>query len=155
MFLNSCLIHGYFPKPMLNAVITPRIKNKYDDLKSCSKYREIMIQSTLLKLFEYSILPSFTEPRILSPLRFAYRSSSSTMLATALLKDAIGKHINQDSYVYACFMDMIKAFERVNHDNLIRKFVELNISPMIVRAISFILKNSTVCVKYKDAYSES
>ena len=155
MFLNSCLIHGYFPKPMLNAVITPRIKNKYDDLKSSSNYREKMISSTFLKLFEYCILPYLTERGILSPLQFAYRSSSSTMLATALLKEAIGKYITQGSYVYACFMDMSKAFERVNHDTLLQKLVELNLSPMIVRALSFMLKNSTARVNYKDAYSES
>ena len=77
------------------------------------------------------------------------------MLATALLKEAIGKYITQGSYVYACFMDMSKAFERVNHDTLLRNLVELNISPMTVRALSFLLKNSTVRVKYKDAYSES
>ena len=102
MFLNYCLILGYFPKAMLNAVITPRIRNKYDDIKSSSNYREIMISSTFLKLFEYCILPSLTERGILLPLQFAYRSSSSTMLATTLLKEAIGKHITQGSYVYAC-----------------------------------------------------
>ena len=131
---------------------TPSIKSKYDDLKSTSTCSEIMISSTLLKLFDYCILPSFTERRILLPLQFAYCSSSSTMLATALLKEAIGKYITQGSYVYACFMDMSKAFERVNHDFLLRKLVEMNISPMNGRALSFMLKNSRVRVKYKYAY---
>ena len=50
-------------------------------------------------------------------------------------------------------MDMSKAFQRVNHDLLIRKLAELNISPLIVRVIEFMLKNSTACVKFKDYFS--
>ena len=67
-FLNSCLIHGYMPKPMPIAVFTPRVKNKYGDLGRSTNYREIVISSMLLKLFEYCILPNFMERDILSPL---------------------------------------------------------------------------------------
>ena len=112
-----------------------------------------MTSSTFSKLFEYCILPSLIERGIISPLQFVYRPSSSTMLTTALRREAIGKYFTQGSYVYTYFMDMNKYFERANHDTLLRKFVELNISPMTVRALSFLLKNSTVRCKYKDAYS--
>ena len=66
MFLNSCKIHGYFPKPMVNANITQRSKIKNGDLMSSRILREIMIMSALFKLFEYCILPSFSEHGILS-----------------------------------------------------------------------------------------
>ena len=110
-----------------------------------------MLSSAFLELFESCILPSLTERGNLSSLQFAYRCSSSTMLASALLKEVIGKYTTQRSYIYACFMDMNKAFESVNHDTFLLKLVELNISPMIVRALSFLLKNSTVRVRYKDS----
>ena len=77
------------------------------------------------------------------------------MLATAFIKETIGKYTNQGSCVYAYFMGMSKAFERVNHDTLLRKLVELNISPMTVRALSFMLKNNAVRVKDKYAYSQA
>ena len=153
MFLNSCLIHGYMPKAMLFAVFTPRVKNKYGDLGSSVNYREIVISSMLLKLFEYCILPNLIENDILSPLQFAYRPKSSTTLAAVILKEVLTKYTSESSNVYTCFMDMSKAFERVNHDLLIKKLTELKIYPLIVRAIEFILKNSTACVKFKDSLS--
>ena len=73
------------------------------------------------------------------------------MLANAFLKEAIGKYTTQRSYVHTCFMDMNKAFERVNHYIFLRKPIELKISPMIDRASSFLLKKSTVRVRYKDS----
>ena len=74
-------------------------------------------------------MPSFTERGVLSPLQFAYRPNSSTMLETAKLKEAINKHTAEGSNGYACLMDMDKAFERVHHDILFQKLNELNIAP--------------------------
>ena len=48
---------------------------------------------------------------------------------------------------------MSKVFERVNHDLHIKKLTELKISPLIVHAKEFMLKNSTTCVEFKDSPS--
>ena len=84
-------------------------------------------------------------------LPFAYRSSSSTMVVTALFKEAISNYITQGSSVLAEFMYMSKKFEILIHNPLLQKIVKLNISSTTVRALSFILTNSTVHVMYVDA----
>ena len=90
---TSC-ISLHMHKPMYYSLIAPRCKIRYN----------YMMSSTLLKLFDYSLSPSLTERGIVSPLQFANRSIPLTTQTTALLKEAIGKHITQGSYGYTCFM---------------------------------------------------
>ena len=56
-FFNVCIRFSYIPSKMLDGVVKPRIKNKFGDASSSDNYREVMISSCLLKLFEYCILP--------------------------------------------------------------------------------------------------
>ena len=68
MLLKPCMIHRFFPKLLINAVITPLLKKIYVDVRNNSNYKKIMISSTLLKLLGYCKLHSFTEYGIPSPL---------------------------------------------------------------------------------------
>ena len=117
---NSCLIHSYFPDsliagikvflvlrvPMVMLIIVP------------TNYREVMISSNIFKLFEYSLLPSLKYFTSLSSLQFGYRPNTSTMLATAVVKEILTKFTSDGSSVYCCFLDLCKAFERVSHARL-------------------------------------
>ena len=91
-FFNSCLIHNYIPSSMLAGVINPIIKNKAGNVRDSRNFREIMISSNFFKVFEYILLP-FIKQLPLSLSQFGYRSGSSTILATTLLKEAIDGYI--------------------------------------------------------------
>ena len=132
------MIQVFFPKPMLNAFITPHIKKRYDDLRSSSIYMEFRIYRTLLKLFDYYILPSFVEHGIPSLLQFAFRPISSL---NEILKSLMLTHV---------FLDILKTFERVHRDILLQNRVEENISPRTVQ-----VRNSSFHVKLKNAHSQS
>ena len=108
-FFNSCLIHNYIPSSMLAGVINPVIKNKAGNVRDSRNFWEIMISSNFFKVFEY-ILLAFIKQLPLSSSQLGYRSGSSTILATTLLKEAIDGYISDGGTVYACFLDMSKAF---------------------------------------------
>ena len=154
-FFNKCLLHKCLPKDMLRGVIRPILKNKFGKTNDSANYREIMISSNIFKLFEYLLLPVTEHFTSISSLQFAYRKNTSTLLATALLKETIHGYIESDSVVYAGFLDLSKAFERVDHRMLLEKLRLTRIPSSIVDAIELILKHSRSSVSFKDVFSRS
>ena len=73
---------------------------------------------------------------------------SSTILATCIFKEVLHKYNAEKSpIIYACFLDMSRAFERVNHKLIIEKMYKKTHSS-IVNIFRDIFLNSTVKGKY-------
>ena len=87
-----------------------------------------MISNNLFnKVVEYALLPLFRRCINLSPFQLAFRNSTSTIMAAALVKETITRYISEGSTVYAGFLDLSKAFERVPHDKLLLKLKKKNV----------------------------
>ena len=71
----------------------------------------------------------------LSPYQFGYRQNSSTIVATALLKETNNKYVSCGSSVHTCFIDLSKAFERVNHTISINKLVILGLPAYFIEIL--------------------
>ena len=76
-------------------------------------------------------------------------------MATALLKETLNVYLEQDSAVYCSFLDVSKAFERVDHDILLHKLIASQVPGYIVNLYRAFFMNGTVAVCYKCFYSES
>ena len=152
-FLNICLTAAYVPRKMLRGVIRPIPKDRFGDIGSSDNYREIMISSVMFKLLEYCILPVIKENINLSTCQFGYREQTSTMLAVTLLKETIRSYIDESSSVYACFLDMSKAFERINHEILLAKMQSKGLPPFVIGLFRCIFGTSEICVNYKGSFS--
>ena len=113
-----------------------------------------MISYNFFKLFEYCLLPFIKELPICSA-QFGYRSGASTILATALLKETIGCNIEDGSSVYSCFLDMSKAFERVNHDLLLSKLANMGLPTHFVRIFKYVYAQIAVKVRVNESFSDS
>lgn len=150
---NACLCHSYLPQPMLEGVMQPRIKNKFGDVKSSDNYREVMISSNLLKLFEYIVLPIFKDYCSLSPCQFGYREKTATTDAVTIIKEIAKKYNDEGSTVYACFLDMSKAFERVNPVLLLQKLTDYNVPPNLLGTLKYALHNSQASVEFNGVRS--
>ena len=134
MFLNSCLFHNYFPSNLLEGVINPILKNKLGDKCASSNYREVMIFSNIFKVMEYLVLPFLKSKIHMSRHQFGYIRNKST--------------------VYSCFLDMSKAFERVNHSLLLKKLQSSNVNPCIIKLLENVFRNSTASVFYNNCFSK-
>ena len=135
-FFNLSLIHNYIPSSMLAGVINPIIKNKVGYVWDFRNFREIMISSNFFKVLEYILLP-FIKKLPLSSSQFGYRSGSPTILASALLKEAIDGYISDIGTVYTYFLDMSKAFEYVDHQLLLNKLVHKGNIEYMLRTIIY------------------
>ena len=73
--LNSKLIsHGFLPQSLLLGKKRPIVKRSAGNKTSLSKYRPVMISSSLLELFEYLNLPCLETYLNLSHTQFSCRS---------------------------------------------------------------------------------
>ena len=86
--------------------------------------------------------------------QFGYRENTSTILANVLLKEALASNMQTNGSVYTCFLDLSKAFDRLNIDKLINKLNSSNLPDYIVNIVEFSLKNSSARVCYGGAFSD-
>ena len=144
----SFIIHGHIPIAMLRGVITPIVKDKFGDLSNADNYRPVMASSVFLKLFEYCIL-DIVKPFIqLNDRQHGFRANYSTSSACLVLKETIFNYINSNSDVYACFLDISKAFDSVNHEILIEKLLDYGIPSVYVDVIRYWYANQWVNIRF-------
>ena len=144
---TSFLMHNFLPLEMIYGVITLIIKNKFGNVSDSDNYRPIM-SAVLLKLFEYCLLLKIENYILLNDRQHGFRKPCSTTTACFSLKETVMYYNNASSNVYACFVDIKKAFDLVDHNILIEKLFEIGIPVPIVNMISFWYSHQHVCVKY-------
>ena len=112
-----------------------------------------MISSHFFKVFEYCLLPSI-KSLPLCPSQFGYRSGSSTVLANAILKETIERYFCAGSPVYSCFLDLSKAFERVNHEFFLQKLERKGCPSHTVNILRTIYRHTRVRVHVGGTFSD-
>ena len=147
-FFNACIIHNYIPEKMLKGVITPRLKNKLNDVEDSNNYMEVMVSSNIFKLFEYCLLPLIVNNTDISDRQFGYRKQTSTTLATLILKETVNRYITEGSRVYSCFLDLSRAFERIDHKTLLFKLEKKGVPMYLVNVLKTIFLHTTVSVHF-------
>ena len=114
-----------------------------------------MISSVVFKIFENCLLSYLQYWCPTSRLQFGYKKGTSTLLATCIFKENVKNYIHKNSSVYSCFLDLSKAFERVEHDRLILKLEHAGAPSSLIRVLGFMLKNTYIRVSYGDQLSYS
>ena len=155
LLLESFVFHRYMPGDMIKGVINPTIKDRFGNIASSDNYRPVMQSSMLLKLFEYCLLEKVLPFVELSDSQHGFRSNHSTVTACAVLKETIFNYRESGSDVYACFLDISKAFDTVDHNILMQKLLKIGVPAIYVNAIQYLYSNQFVRVRYQSTFSES
>lgn len=152
VLFQAFLIHGYIPHFILSATLQPIIKDKIGDKCVSTNYRAIGSSSLLLKLFDKIVLILFENSFKLSEQQFGFQKSSSTTLCSWAVKETVNYFLNRDTPVYACFLDMTKAFDLVGYSKLFSK-LKNRLSPLFLRLLAFIYMNQTCDVMWNECRS--
>ena len=83
-----------------------------------------------------------------------FRKTYSTSTACYSLKETVMYYLNANSDVHACFIDISKAFDSVNHNTLMNKLAKLGIPECLINLIKHWYSNQYVQVKYGSSLSE-
>ena len=153
MLLSSFIIHSYIPAEVISGVINPTLKDPYNCLNESGNYRPVMSSSVFLKILEYCILFRINDFIILNDRQHGFREGYSTSTSAFILKETVFNYCKGNSCVYACFLDISKAFDSIDHGILIEKLLQMGIPEMIVDLIKYWYSNQYVKVRYNSNYS--
>jgi hypothetical protein len=152
---SSFLLHGYMPSAMLRGEIRPIIKDKLGSMSNSENYRPITIATNCLKIFEYCIVGNLNNSITLDPNQFGFRKDTSTIMAISMLKETVMNYNRNGSKVYSAFLDLSKAFDKVNHNTLMYKLIDSRVSPIIVNILLHMYGNQNVNVAFNGAIGDS
>ena len=131
-FLNMLISHSHIPMNLIYGEIRPVIKNKVLGKTDSNNYRPVLNSSMFLKVIEYCLLPVLTENLKLSSHQYGFRKETGCLSAIAMVKETIYKYNSENSNVHCVFVDLSKAFDRINHKILFSKLVATELHPKIV-----------------------
>ena len=151
---TSFVVHSFVPAVMVRGIITPIVKDKFGDLSSSSNYRPVMTSSVFLKVFEYCLSDKMSPYVKLNDRQHGFRVSYSTGTACFTLKETVMYYTQSHSDVYACFLDIKKAFDSVDHSTLFQKMYEMGIPDCLIEVIRFWYCNQFAQVKYQNTLSK-
>lgn len=153
-YFNACFMHNYLPENITNAVISPLIKNKLGDIHDPSNYRPIFSSSIFLKVLEYSILEKIKSLFQFNDRQHGFREGHSVTTATMLLKETILNYSSKGSRVFACFLDLSKAFDKVCHGILFEKLKKTGIPDYIINILQYLYSHQKVYIRYESGVSK-
>ena len=117
---NKLFQIGYFPENWSEGFIVPIFKK--GDMNEVSNYRGITLLSTLGKLFTRILnnrLNKWAEEyNVYIEAQAGFRKHMSTIDNIFVLNGLITHCINNNEYLYCCFVDFTKAFDYVERDIL-------------------------------------
>ena len=130
-FLLAVVRHGYVPK-LLKDCILLLIPKPGKDLTCSDNYRPSALAPTLSKVLEWCILLRYGDSFSTSPLQFRFKPGLSADMCTGLIENVISRYCFNGSNVCGCFLDTLKAFDRVSHLKLFSKLLEKDLPPIII-----------------------
>ncbi|CAH2105990.1 unnamed protein product [Euphydryas editha] len=155
LFFNLCLGHGYLPQDLMHTMVVPIIKNKTGDASDMSNYRPISLATVVAKVLDGLLdeqLAKHFEPH---DAQFGFRPGLSTESAILCLKQTVQYYTARKTPVFACFLDLSKAFDLVSYDVLWNKLSnDTTLPPEIISLFAYWYRNQTNCVRWAGALSD-
>lgn len=149
MHIKASYKNSTFPDIMKNSEIIPIFK-KGDRLLP-DNYRPISILPNLSKIYEKIILRMINEHiennNILPNSQYAFRKNHSTKDAMLDLRLKLEENFNNRQKSCIIMLDLSKAFDRVSHNTLIKKLLQLRFPTNLVNLIISYLTDRKYCVK--------
>ena len=152
---NISLSSGLVPSMWKDAIIIPVPKSQYATCED--EVRPISLTACLSKILEDFVVKWMMEDirHKIDPKQFGSLQGMST---TFCLIDMINNWLStldvQSRYLRVCFVDFSKAFDRINHNILIKKLLSLGVRESLVPWICSFLSNRRQAVKVDGFLSE-
>ena len=115
---------GVIPFDLKLARVTPVYKGKGSRYEEAN-YRPISVICSIAMIFERCVsvqmMKYLLDNDLISIDQFAFLKNHSTVTSLHRLVDDWYESFNEGEYVLACFFDVMKCFDSINHDILLHK----------------------------------
>ena len=153
LLFRHYLTHGYISLVLMLSTLIPLVKDKLGDITSSNNYRSIALRSLILKVFDWVVLLLHKDGLNIDELRFGFQQNTSTNMCTWLAVETIEYFLRNGSDVFACVMEMTKAFDKVQHSKLFWKLVEKGIPPIFIRLLLEMYEKQQANVRWNGVLS--
>lgn len=153
---NLCMKCGRVPDDFGRSYTIPLLK---DDRNSASKtltvedFRGISISPVISKVFENCILNRYKSFFVTSDNQFGFKKGLSCSHAIFSVKCVVNHYSNLGSTINLCFLDLKKAFDKMNHYGLYIKLMTRLIPNVLLCVLEFWFSMSKTCVRWGNAMS--
>lgn len=156
MLFTFCIRHNYLPDDLMRTIVVPIIKNKTGDASDKSNYRPISLAAILAKVMD-GVLNTYLNKHIrLHDAQFGFRPGLSTEAAVLCLKHTVQYYTDRNTPVYACFLDLSKAFDLVSYNVLWEKLSsDTGLPDEIIGIFKYWYDNQTNVVRWAGSYSQA
>ena len=147
LIFNKSLSSGLAPALWKDSSIIPIPKAKQVHLESDT--RPIALTSVLSKVFEDFVVTWIIEDvgeQIDNRQFGSLKGTSTTYCLLDLVHNWLSKMDNPGHYLRACFLDFSKAFDRIDHNVVRTKLINLGVRRSIIPWICSFLSNRSQCV---------
>ncbi|CAG9131273.1 unnamed protein product [Plutella xylostella] len=140
---------------MLITVVVPVLKNKTGDVGDMNNYRPISLATILAKVFDALLNVHLQNHLVLHGNQFGFRPNLSTESAILSLKHTVRYYTDRQTPVYACFLDLSKAFDLVSYDILWGKLTDIDLPHELVTIFQYWYSHQVNNVRWAGVISES
>ena len=153
-FYNVCFLHCYVPNDLLKGIMNPTIKDAKGNMTEAANYRPVMQSSCFLKILEMHLLSILSEKISFNHRQFGFSKGVSTTDTCFLLKEVVHVYSKSKQNGIITFIDLSKAFDKVDHFKLGEILMKENVPIDIVFIIMHYLRNQSAKVVWNDASSD-
>ena len=149
---NLILFNGVYPKSWSTGnLVTIFINGSPVDPNN---YRGITINSCLSKLFNSILNKRLVEfidsKKLIEDEQIGFRKGSRTTDHIFKLKTLLCKYLQKSGRLYACFVDLKKAFDSVLHPALLYKLQKYGINGNFLNVVQSMYSNSSLSVRVNE-----
>ncbi|XP_026331752.1 uncharacterized protein LOC113239102 [Hyposmocoma kahamanoa] len=155
LFYSLCISHSYLPAEMMRTVVVPLIKNKTGDISDVDNYRPISLATVMAKVLDCLLDSSLDQFINLHDAQFGFRPKLSTESAILCLKQTVQYYSCRKTPVYACFLDLSKAFDLVCYDLLWDKLRGTGVPEEIIALLRYWYCHQDNNVKWGETLSDT
>ena len=154
IIFNTMIVHGFVPLSFMDTLVIPLVKDRKEDIGSSGNYRPIALTNVVSKVFESVILDKYKPLLETTPNQFGFKPKHGTELAVFTLKQVVEFYRSNSSTMYVCYIDLSKAFDRVDHLKLFEKLKFRNMPLVIIRLLQYWYKFQKFFVRWSSCVSE-
>jgi hypothetical protein len=139
---------------MTKTIVVPIVKNKTGDISNKANYRPISLATIVARVFDGLLSIQLDKYLKLHDAQFGFRAGLSTESAIVCLKQAVEYYTRKKTPIYACFLDLSKAFDLVNYDRLWEKLDEVQFPRELTRIFRCWYAGQRNSVRWGDEVSD-
>ena len=152
--INDIAVTGYFPSMLKENTIILILKRSTLDPSCMDNYRAISLSSLFGKVIDHLFLRRCMDFFSTKENRYAFKKNGSCNKCTFVLIEVINCYVSNGFSPIACFLEMHKAFDRVNLTTLFAKLPDREVPPHVLRLLLGLYTQQKARVLWNGVYSE-